>query len=307
MLSLASDIESHVLARLRDTEPGTTPFRYFYIEGLFPPIYYETLKKKAAEYHHSDALQPRVQDNKAFVNAKYRLNQDQSAEVCIIRDIFSDSEIKEAFLAKFYLGSVAGLAQSLRIHDEFQFTFTKANRFQNIHLDIPPKYLSFVFYLPDGPLDDDTQDRNATILYDKSLEPRYHAKYRSNSACVFAPHFYSYHGFSTTIERPAMVLFYVNEVELSVWNETQKTGADVTPFDAFKDATQRKLEQHPLVEYGDQAECLVIERTQCLINAPLGRVMRPEDSGPYQHAYTDNIRIRAKKLVSGLFPFSSNR
>lgn len=297
MLSF-SDAKSHILSRLHEIEPGSTPYRHLYIEEIFPSALYKALKDRAVQYHRSDGLQPRVQDNKAFVNAKYSLKRDQSPDVSLVRDIFSDREVKEAFLERFYLRDIPDLAESLRIHDEFQFTFTAANRFQNIHVDIPPKYLSFVFYLPDEPLDDEAQGRNATILYDKKLAPKFHAKYKSNSVCVFAPHFYTYHGFSTTIERPALVLFYVNEQELKAWDRNQKAGADAPPFEAYKDATQEKLLRHPLREYGDQLERLTAERDHCLVNAPLGRVMRPEDGDPGRAAYIQNIKNRAKHLVS---------
>src|SRR5262249_51884949 len=116
-------------------------------------------------------------------------------------------------------------------------------------------------------------------LYDKSLVAHYRARFEPNSVCIFAPHFYSYHGFASTLERDVLVLFYVNRGELLKWRAVRQAGKDEPPFAGLLDCIEGRLRQHPLMELGEDHERLVRERAACLVNAPQGRV-RGGDRGP---------------------------
>ena len=269
--------KSHILNKIESHSVGQEPFYHIYIENIFPMDLYEAIKERMLHYKYSDELQSRQQDSSKFVNNRYNLANNDDIETQYIRALFSDKDIKNAFLQKFYCAPTSGLAELIKIHtQEFEFMYTKADRFQNIHVDIPPKFMSLVFYIPENQPDKDEEERNATVLYDKSLKPQYNAKYKANSLCIFVPHFYSYHGFSSTIDREVLIMFYINEEERKKWKKVRNTDNDIAPYDTIKDCIKNKLEKYPLIEY-EQLEKIIIEKNQCLINAPQGRVLIDEN------------------------------
>jgi len=265
--------KKHVLTTIRDAAVSPHPFFHLFIEGIFPAQLYDAIHARALHYKSHEARQPRQQDSKDFTNERYRLFDNDDVETSYIRALFSDEEIKEALLRKFYVAPGLELSRSLTIHKEFEYVYTAKGRFQDIHVDIPGKFLSFVFYLPENPLNERDQQSNSTILYDKDLNPCYKARYTGNSVCIFAPHFHSYHGFSTTLDRTALVMFYVNQKLLRRYQRMVGTADPSTQVEAFKDSVQRKLEDHPLIEYGVHHDRIAMERRLCRINTPLGRVM----------------------------------
>jgi len=176
---------------------------------------------------------------------------------------------------KFYLNNPDELALRLKLHHEFEYTFTPKNSFQRIHVDIPPKYLSLVFYMPDNPLPEEHELRNGTILYDRSLSPVYKAKFLANSVVVFAPNFSSYHGFDTTFDRSAIVMFYVEIDSLKAWRNRQESCKP--PFTMIKNHIAWKLERDPQKFLTRTNRSISQEYRDCLINSPLGRVIRESD------------------------------
>ena len=264
----------HILAHFEAMKVIKHPFYHAYVEDIFPKVFFDIIASQMVLYKNSDHLQDRYQDSQCFRNKRFSLFNSKENFAKCLRAIFSDHEIKKACLSKFFISPSFELIQSLSIHNEFEFFFTKASRFQNIHLDIPPKFLSFVFYMPVHTVTLSEEKRNATILYDKSLNPHYSAFYRSNSVCIFAPHFNSYHGFSSTIDRDVLVMFYVNSNELENWQKIQREMEDVPPFTRLLDAIERKVMLYPLIELGNDEEHIFIERSSCLVNSPQGRVIR---------------------------------
>jgi hypothetical protein len=131
--------------------------------------------------------------------------------------------------------------------------------------------MSFVFYVPEKVVSPEEGRMNATVLYDKDLNPQYSARFRQNSLCIFVPHFYSYHGFNSTMERDVLVMFYVHENEMEFWRKQR--GKEEPPYTGVLDAIEDKLRRHPLIEYGRAPERLAAERAACRINAPKGRVL----------------------------------
>ena len=128
------------------------------------------------------AMQPRRQDNQAFVNRRYNLVDDRSRIVRASSVLPSRTQtLERALFAKFYSNASEDLIQ--RAQDtvaNFEFVYCEADRFQNIHVDIPPKLMSFVFYIPERPVSKKEEELNATVLYDKTLQPRYSARFRAN-------------------------------------------------------------------------------------------------------------------------------
>ena len=263
----------HVLSQVERAVVGVTPFHHAFIDGIFPDDFYEVLRAHMLSCKHGDNLQDRHQDNPAFLNKRYNLLANSDEVVNCFRAVFSDADVKHALLKKFYITPSRELIDSLVIHEEFEYFFTKAGRFQNIHVDIPPKFMSFVFYIPEHPVPAEEEERNATILYDKSLTPHYPARFRANSVGMFVPHFYSYHGFSSTIDRDVLVMFYVNGEELQGWRNMRQQKKDEPPFTGLLDAVESKLRRYPLIEFGADEQRLLAERGACRVNAPQGRVI----------------------------------
>ncbi len=272
---------AHVLARIGAAAAGETPFHHLFIEQIFPPDFYAALRGHMLDCKAGAAVEDRFQDGDAFVNRRHSLFASADEVAVCVRSVFSDPEVKLALLAKFYATPSREFADSLVIHQEFEYVFTRAGRFQTIHVDIPPKYLSFVFYLPAASMTPGDAADNATILYDKALRPQHRARFEANGVCVFAPHFYSYHGFASTQDRDALVMFYVEPRELTRYATMREAGLDeMAPFTGLLDGIERKLRRHPLIEYGHDASRLVRERATCRVNAPNGRVMRPDAPTP---------------------------
>lgn len=266
--------KEHVLAAARSARVVEKPFYHMYIEKVFPDELYEAVNKRISVYEDKKKLGQRRQDNPEFVNSRFNLKESTEPEIQYIRRLFEDKDVKRAFAEKFYMHPDA-LLDSLRVHhDEFEVMYIPKGRFQNVHVDIPAKFMSLVFYFPRTAPTQEEADHNGTICYDRDLNPTYGAKYKPNSVGIFVPHFYSYHGFSSTLDRRAIVLFYVNDEEFSRWRPIALEG-DEPPFDGLKDCIEAKLKKYPLIEYGDDPKRIAQEREACLVNAPRGRVAKP--------------------------------
>jgi hypothetical protein len=261
-----------VLNAIRNTKVGTHPFHHCYIEEIFPAKYYEDLRAHMLHAKATSQLRDRKQDNPAFVTRRHKLLESRDLIVLQMRAVFDDPEIKAALFSKFYLNPDDDVVTRTRIFQEFEYVFCEPDRFQNIHVDIPPKAMSFVFYIPEKPVSAEEEERNATVLYDKALEPQYAARFRANSVCIFVPHFYSYHGFASTMERDVLVMFYVHEGEMQRWRNAERKST--MPVAGMLDLIEAKLKEHPLIEYGTSTERLAAERAACRINAPKGRVLK---------------------------------
>ena len=271
--------KDHVLERISQTPVGKHPYHHMYIEHIFPDELYEATLRKVSQYKLGNKLQARAQDNPEYVNTGFRLNAAEDAESRYIQLLFEDEDVKSALVKNFYLKPTEDLTNHLRIHyDEFEFTFIEKNRFQNIHVDIPAKFMSMVFYFPETPPTEAEAKLNGTVLYDKELTPCHPAKYAPNSVGIFVPHFYSYHGFSTTIDRQVIVMFYVSDSGFDDWVIARRK--DTAPFSDIKDCIERKLLKYPLIEYGEAPERLAAEKAMCRINAPRGRVLDKNNKAP---------------------------
>ena len=264
----------YLLERIASEVPPERPFRHLFIREFLPAGLYSEVAAYCRDRKANAMHQDRLQDNSAFVNRRYSLVSDVHPAIAMFRRLFSDPDVKQALLSHFYLTPDSCLVDDLSIHSEFEFTFTKAGRHQNIHVDIPPKFLSFVFYLPEEEFSRQDAEQNATLLYDRNLSPVPAAAYEANSACVFAPHFNSYHGFSSTRYRDVLVMFYISQEYLEKWWDMNRAETEQPPYTAIRDLIEAKLRDHTLVEFGRSENRILSERAGCLINAPLGRVMQ---------------------------------
>jgi hypothetical protein len=192
-----------------------------------------------------------------------------------VRALLDSPIVKRALLGKFYSDPSLALMNSVTLHqEEFEYVHCGPKLFQDVHVDIPPKYLSFVFYLPETTPTVAEQETNATMFYDADLVAQNTAKYRPNSVGIFAPHFYTYHGFASTTARNVLVAFYVNLATLKEWRASPNRGEP--PFTTLLDIVERKLLAHPLVEYQEGARTIADHRRACQVNAKAGRVIRKE-------------------------------
>jgi hypothetical protein len=263
-------LKQHVLDQIEKTEASFDPFGHLFVSSIFPEDFYLALREHLQKCKGSSRVQDRLQDNSEYINKRFNLVHNEERVPCQLRALFSDPAVKIALAKKFYTDPER-VTERLSIHKEFEYMFTAAGRMQNIHTDIPPKFLSLVFYIPEQALSEEQELLNATVLYDKNLKPVHKARYRANSVCVFAPHFYSYHSFATTVERDSMVLFYVDQALLGQWRA--ETAGETAPFEEIRNQIAEKLRQYPLIEYGANEEKIESEKAQCRINAPNGRVM----------------------------------
>lgn len=266
----------HVVERVEAVTPVSSPFRHAFIRQILPDDVYAKLIAYKQEVVRAGLYEARKQDSKEFSNRRFRLMESTQDVIRQIREAFASEAVRRALFRHFYLDPGDSILGRTQIHREFEFVFCRAGLFQDIHVDIPPKVLSLVFYLPDFEVAQEVAEANATILYDRDLKPAGKAEFRGNSACVFAPHFYSYHGFCTTIERHVLVLFYVDRTSLRAWNLLQRVSrfwhVDERPFRVIRWFIRQKLTRFPQIEYGVDPQRIARESEACLVNAPQGRV-----------------------------------
>ena len=288
--NLFKNYKDYTLNRIEKAQLGLDPYNHCYIEEILHPDFYTKLKLKCFKFRESNMTQNRIQDSKEYVNSRCNLIGMDDSDINMVTSLFSDFDIKRAFLNKFYLTVSPELVESIKIHEEYEFVYTQMNRIQNIHTDIPPKFLSFVFYFPEKIPSEEDMRNNSTVLYDKSLSPHYPAKYKDNSVCIFAQHFNSYHGFDTISDRTALVMFYVNDAFLNRFKKSYSISNLKREMDFFKKVTEERLIKYPLREYNLKNYELSIEKNKCRINAPDGRVSNKADEHP------ENVKIRPNKI-----------
>ena len=270
------NIKMHVLNQIKCSKINTHPFYNMYIENIFPVTFYEKLKKQMLYYKYNSELENRNWDNPDFMNKKISLKNLEDDEINIVKYIFEDSEIKKSIVEKFYI--TPNFIDEIVFKHDLQFVFTEKNKFQKIHTDIPAQFVSVVFYLPE---DDDISEcdklNNGTILYDRDLNPVKVSKFLGNSVSFFAPHFYSYHGFNTTINnRNTMLFFYAQKDLIKRFYENSKNQNGEQNVDFFKNVIQWKISKYRLIEYGkddmDFLTKLLNEKNNCKIDTLNGRI-----------------------------------
>ena len=278
-------IKNHVLLQIKNTNVTKYPYYDMFIENIFPKEFYNILKQHMLDCKYRRSHQDRNWDNPEYVNKRYDLSQVNDNEVDIVKKIFLNDDIKKALLGKFYVTTEHH--DRITFFKDIQYVFTERDRYQVIHTDMPEQFLSLVFYIPeceDDQLDDITKLNNGTTTYDKNLNPHKLSKYINNSMFCFAPHFYSYHGFNTTIpNRNTMLFFYSDEEAINkfynfVNNSTkgQKYNEEYinhVSVCTFKERMLDKLLKYKLIEYNDSEISKEIkENNDCRINELNGRV-----------------------------------
>jgi hypothetical protein len=255
------NIITHVLNRIKSIEVSKYPFYNLYIENIFPEDFYEKLKKIMLYHKYNSPLEKRNWDNPDFINKKISLKNVEDDIIDIVKVIFDDLEIKRSFIEKFYINP--NFIDEIVFENDLQFVFTEKNRFQKIHTDIPAQFLSVVFYLPeDDNINEYDELNNGTILYDKNLKPIKLSKFKGNSVSCFAPHFYSYHGFDTTINnRNTMQFFYAQKDLIKRFYDNSKNQNGEQNVELFKNVIQWKITKYRLLEYGKDDMIFLIKLT----------------------------------------------
>lgn len=274
MKSLLTDIKSHVISRICSTPVTEYPFWTVYISEILPESFYQQLKEKMLYFKYNRPLQDRNWDNPEYMNKRYSLKGEDDPVIDLFRQVFDDSDIKRALIEKFYFSD---WSKDVEFTTDLQFVFTESGRFQRIHTDIPAQILTCNFYLPEGELSLQEQFDNATIVYDKQLQPCKLFRYTDNSAVFFAPHFYSYHGFNTTVDNRNTLLFFYSQKDLiqRFYDNSKNQNLEQDP-DKFKDVVQWKLGKFRLQEYGlndmDFLSKVLQEKWCCRVNTLNGRI-----------------------------------
>lgn len=261
------DIKAHILNQIEITNVEKEPFYSLYIEDILPSDFYNEILTACLHYKYNHPkLELRMHDITDCPNKKYNVEKATDSCLVTLKKLFEDADIKTALLRKFYKDETL---MQLTIK-EYEFVYTEKNKFQNIHTDIPAKFLSFVFYLPEiktnqNPLSETEERENGTILYNHELNPVYKTKYRANSVTIFAPHFYSYHGFHTTIENRNTLIFFYYDPALLFHHDSK-------PIPFFLSKIREKLEKYTLLEYEYKDIARILN--DCQINAKSGRVIK---------------------------------
>jgi hypothetical protein len=270
----------HVISRALATPLGEDPFFHLSIDEILPPDLYEGLHRLMQQLKVSGAQADRRQDSPLYVTRRSPLYESTNPHAMHLRRIFDDPEVIRAFLSRFYARPDDDLVGRLSILDrEFEFTHSDPARFQNIHCDLPSKYLSFVVYFPQDGLSAEQEQQNATVLYDRDVRPVHAVRFRPNSAVCFASHFQSYHGFSTTISRDALVIFIVDRALDDAWFAA-RPWAETAPFPIWAKWMEHKLRTSPMIEFGDDPDALAAVLATTHVNAAEGRVLVDDDGRP---------------------------
>lgn len=270
----STEIKNWVLHKIDNKDINYSPFYNLYIENIFPDDFYHGLKNRMLHYKLNETLQDRNWDNPNFLNKRFLLRDIDDYEINLVREIFGDDRIKGSLMKKFYYENYL---DEIEFHNDMQFVFTDENRFQRIHTDIPAQFISVNFYLPQDELTQQQELDNGTILYDKDLNPHKITKFKPNSASFFAPHFYSYHGFNTTIKNRNTLLFFYAQKDLirRFYDNSKNQNGEQDP-QKFKDVIQWKISKYRLKEYGsndmDFLTKLIQEKGNCKVNTLNGRI-----------------------------------
>lgn len=269
-----SDIKKYVKKRIENVEVNRFPFYSLYIDEIFPSDFYQDLKDKMLYFKYNEPLQERNWDNPSFINKRFQLKNINDPVINIVRSVFSDLEITRSIMIKFYYEDYS---TEVELNRDFQFVFTDKDRFQKIHTDIPAQIITANFYLPENSLTQQEELDNGTIVYDKYLNPCRVFRYKDNSVAFFAPHFYSYHGFNTTINNRNTLLFFYSQNDLiKRFYDNSKNQNDEQSPEKFKDVIQWKLSKYRLIEYGendmDFLTKLLTEKQNCKVNSLNGRI-----------------------------------
>ena len=267
-------LKDHVLTRIQSKDVNEYPFYNLYINNIFPDDFYESLKDRILYYKYNEKLEDRNWDNPNFINKKFSLKDVDDYEINLFREIFDDCRIKKSIMSKFYYSDYI---DEITFNGDLQLVFTDKDKFQKIHTDIPAQFISVNFYIPENEITEQEELDNGTILYDKNLNPCKVTKFTSNSVCFMAPHFYSYHGFDTTIkDRNTLLFFYAQKDLLNRFYENVRNQNKEQDPDRFKDVIQWKISKYRLIEYGsDDLQFLtkvIEEKSICRVNALNGRI-----------------------------------
>jgi len=271
-----TEIKNHVLEKIESSDIIQYPFYNLYITNIFPIDFYEKLKERMLYFKYNENLQDRNWDNPDFMNKKFSLRDIDDDVINLIREVFNDVDIKNSIMSKFYYEN---WTDEIEFNRDLQFVFTGKNKFQRIHTDIPAQFISVNFYLPENELTQQEELDNGTLLYDKELNPCKVSRFVSNSVSFFAPHFYSYHGFDTTIDNRNTLLFFYAQKDLvkRFYDNSKNQNSEQDP-DKFKDLIQWKISKYRLIEYGsDDMEFLtklIQEKSDCKVNELNGRITK---------------------------------
>jgi hypothetical protein len=259
-------IKAHVLNKILAAEVEKEPFYSLYIEDILPADFYNEILSKSLYYKTKKDLSSSTLES--MPNVKYDISKESDPSMDLLKHVFMDDDVSKAMMNMFYVNVTPELQKKMYVK-EYTFSYAKKNRSQRIHTDIPCKLLSFVFYLPEPgiTLTEQEERENGTVLYDQSLNPVYKSKFKANSVCVFAPHFYTYHRFDSTIENRNTLNMFFHHKDLFIRSVT------TTP-DIFKSYVLKKVQACPLLEYQEKNIRQLMNDSK--INYNLGAVVKDE-------------------------------
>lgn len=257
------EIKIHVINKINNATLNKYPYYNIYIDNIFPNYFYEAIKQKS------------IEKNKGV---NYKLSNDNSEEILIIKKIFNDSDIKKSLLNYFY--SDITFVNDLTIYNDFQFVYSKKNTKHEIHVDMPYKLLSIIFYLPSDDITENEKKKSGTMFYSDELEICGINKFEHNTVTIFAPHSRSYHGFDISVDCRCSMILFLTDIEIE--NQYQIITAnknDSFEINYVKNIIFNKINKYPLLEYSNYTNNeikYIINNSR--INGRCGRVYKLEQS-----------------------------
>jgi hypothetical protein len=263
--------KAHLLNVLASTETNVEPFWTLEVGDVLHPELYAALDNVRRKRRGTQSVTTREEYSTDKMAVRYSFARAPEKPVRHVRALFSDDDVKRAILERFFTTVDGRLLDEVCIWDHaFEFTFSPPGKAQHTHVDWPTKFVSLIIYFPDEVLGTDEQLANATMFYDRDLVAQPIARFAPNRAAMFAAHFESYHGFSTTRDRDALVVFYLNTRVMDAWRNGDAEAAEPT-VEAFKDAVQRKMTEYPLREFPTSAD-VQASRERSLIDTAYGQI-----------------------------------
>ena len=265
--------KAHLLAAIDASSMNVEPFWNLEVHDMLHPELFAQLDDVRRKRRRGrGATMRREYDDVGMT--RYSFLRAPEPSVRHLRLLFQDEDVKRAILKRFFVTVPQTLLDDIAIWDEaFEFTFSPPGKIQDMHIDWPTKFVSIVIYFPEAELSETEQLANATMVYDRHLVSQPRARFAANRGMMFAPHFESYHGFSTTRDRDALLIFLLNTRIMAAW-ETAAIEAEGPPFPRFMDIVQRKMEEYPMREFPSLAD-VEASRERSKVNMSLGRVAVP--------------------------------
>lgn len=172
MLSTFSDVESHVIERVRAAAPVTEPFDHCVVDDVFPEEFLEAIHKQwpgedvmmsIADTGRTDAYRERfvmLYEKRFFT----QLTTSQQEFWALVLQFTTGAQVLQACFSKFkdrLRARVQHLKGEIQLRPELLVVSDRSNYAIGPHTDLPSRLMTLLFYLSPG----DEYESYGTSLY----------------------------------------------------------------------------------------------------------------------------------------------